>query len=391
MKKVFLPLLFLFTALQMQAQITIEYTDFPLNTNGDTLKAGTISVALPEEGANMVYDYSASSLSPNPSYTVNSLTHSNPDFSANSLRRIFNYPGFIGGFVSNYLFRTFDSQCYCMEGYEEEGYVRDVSGFTGTSGDEIERLANARIFPTPLPWFTFPMNYGDNYVTLNRTSTDFLFKGPSFTSIPNNEVTKIRNTTDSITVNGWGIALLTNPNTSMVDTFEVLYLRRATTRIDSFYDNTGAAIDGALLTSMNTSQGAEIKVVFHELYTKGTAKAVVTWEEYPGIGSTSSFVSLDAFDEAYAVSDNEVKAALVSHRVFPNPVVNQQFQLELDKNNAENWQLEIYNNIGQVAHLQNVTDNITAVALDSKMGSGAYFYAVKNELGEIVARGQLSL
>lgn len=386
MKKLFLPVLFLLSALQMQAQITIDYADFPLDTNGDTLKAAFISLSLPEVGTNMVYDYSSSTINSSPNFTISSLQHTSSDFPANSLRRTFYYPGpFNNSFVENYLFRTLDNQCYCMLGYEQAGYTSNVSGGT------VERLAGADVFPTPSPWFTFPMNYADAYVTTNRTLTDFVFTGSSFANIPNGEVSMARTTIDSINVDGWGIALLTNPFTNTIDSFDVLYLRRSTTRIDSFYNNTGAAIDSVTLAAANTIQGTSRSAIFHELYTKGTAKALITWEEYPPSQSASAFVSLDAFNEAFPVSDNEVKTALVSHRVFPNPVVNQQFQLELNKNNAENWQLEIYSTLGQAVHLQSITDNITGVELDAKMAKGFYFYAVKNELGEIVAKGQLAL
>ena len=75
--------------------------------------------------------------------------------------------------------------------------------------------------------------------------------------------------------------------------------------------------------------------------------------------------------------------------VYPNPIQNHQFQLEIEKNNGENWRLDIYNILGQSIHNELIMNNISTIELNNNLPSGQYFYTVRNENGQLVANGKL--
>jgi hypothetical protein len=97
-----------------------------------------------------------------------------------------------------------------------------------------------------------------------------------------------------------------------------------------------------------------------------------------------------AFTLGIPVNTLNAKQELLVHSAYPNPIQGNQFQIDIDKNNAENWQLDIYNTLGQTVHNEIIINNISMVRLDNRLPNGQYLYTIRNENGQTVANGKLT-
>ena len=100
---------------------------------------------------------------------------------------------------------------------------------------------------------------------------------------------------------------------------------------------------------------------------------------------------LNVNDQHLLTGTETIRNQLTNVNLYPNPIQNHQFQFELEKNNLEVWQLEIYNLMGQRIYDKQIIDDNTTVQLPLELPSGQYFYSLKNENGQRIANGLLTL
>ena len=67
------------------------------------------------------------------------------------------------------------------------------------------------------------------------------------------------------------------------------------------------------------------------------------------------------------------------------------FQLEIEKESAKNWTLQIYTGFGQLVQTEAISSNNTSVKLNDNLLSGHYFYTILNENNEFAANGKFQV
>jgi hypothetical protein len=389
MKRFTLLVLVTMITFSTQAQITINQVNMTLDITGDTLFMANFdfnNLVIPQPGTDMIWDYSTVPVASTKELIYEAAN--NPLFPTSNMRLATSY-SLIGSpdLVPTHRYMTFDAQGLSFDGTEVFDVAIPLESFTANPADTLFNLAGARTETPAWTFIDFPLNYNDASITDSYSDFPIKVDAPTF-GLANYEVTQRRFTRTTKDVTGWGKLVLTDPATMMPDTIEVLLQTRTVISVDSFYDAQGLVPQG-LLFVLGASQGAASPpATYHYFYTKGLNQyAMVIAEENLGIFLAE--YNTEIFKNGLHVSTKDLKSATVAHNVYPNPVQNHQFQLELDKNNMENWQLEISNMLGQTVHQEFVTDNISTVRLNENINSGQYFYTVKNETGQIVANGKL--
>ncbi|MFK7948033.1 MAG: T9SS type A sorting domain-containing protein [Saprospiraceae bacterium] len=390
MKKFTFLLLLTIISLNGQAQITIDQVNMTLDITGDTLfmaEFNPVGIALPQSGADMIWDYSST-----PIVNTKELIYeeaNNPLFPNSNIRLATSYT-LVGAPipVSTHRYMTFDAQGLSFDGTEQFYVPIPLGSFTGNPADSLFNLGGARTEMPSWTWIDFPLNYNDTSTTNSYNDIQIVVDAPTF-GLSNYIVTQRRFSTTSKDANGWGKLVLTDPTTMTPDTIEVLLQERTVMSVDTFYDAAGGLVPETLLGILGLTQGAvgaELK--YYYFYTAGLNQYAMVIAQADGVNALAEY-NTEIFANGLHVNTKNIKPIKVSHRVYPNPIQNHQFQLELDKNNMEDWQLEISNVLGQAVHQESVTDNISTVRLDANLNSGQYFYTVKNEEGQIVANGKL--
>jgi hypothetical protein len=394
MKNFTLTFLFLSLTYLIQAQITLNHWEYSLNPN-DTFQLQLVNNAsnsFPTEGVNQTWDYSAATLGSiiNISFTPTDISTQMNIPNANT-QRIWFQRDFLGNSVDTMIFAT-DDRGFFVEGIKEPGFAQNIASFTGGSSDSLIKMASTEAWTSPLPWVECPLDYADtSTVVATRTSTYFLSVASQ--NLANYEIERRRTMTHSYSVIGWGDLILTNPTTMMPDTFEVLLQRRHRIPVDSFYDASGALVSSSILNLFNLTQGSiNDGWTYYEFYTRGPNASSLTFESpYGNLSPSSIYSSGDLFEEGFNVSTISPTFIEVPHRIFPNPVTNHQFQLEIDKTSAENWSISIHNVTGQLIQQETISSNTSQIELNNNMPNGTYIYSINDEKGKFVATGKLNL
>lgn len=391
MKQITLWALSIFIALPMHAQITIEASDFAFNPNPveDTIfywGFDKIQLSAPQFGADVFWDFSTLPLDGQTYRTVfESATH--PDFPTATLRLPAD-PAYFGVPFSTFDYFTYDNTGLYLDGMVDPSFDFPLGSVTGNTADTISLIGGGRLGTEPRPVVTFPLIYGDSSTIVSYSSLNFIADVPSF-GLNNAPITQSVKRTITSQVNGWGKVTLLNPTTQMVDTFETLLYYQVDVRVDSFYDAANNPVPNSLLNQVGFSQGESFTHEHFSFIIPGADYLAVYFYRLDGVWSTA-LCNKSVFTGATPVSTSDVASNAVHHRIYPNPVQNHRFQLEMDKNNAENWQLQIFDALGRVVHSEAVVDNVHTVQLDSSLPLGQYFYRLRRPNGQVMATGKLS-
>jgi hypothetical protein len=394
MKNFTLTFLFLSLTILGQAQITLndwELGKLESDTNFLTIMSGVNS--FPAIGANQTWDYSSSSFSsviPIPFYPVspeNQLVY--PD--ANT-QRTWWQSDLNGGYTMDTMMFSTDERGFNIEGTQDESWTLNLNSYTGGTADEFKKLSGDRVWSNPGIWVSTPLNYGDTSEIIGVSSTMYEWDVPSMGQ-SNVQMERRRIMTSGYNVVGWGNLILTNPNTMLVDTFEVLLQTRHYVKIDSFFDASGALMSNSLLNILSLTQGQQTDgYQFYEFFTRGPGFAALTIEyPYGNSSPSTSYITGNLFEEGFNVATKEPQFVQTPHRIYPNPIRDHHFQLDVEKTSAENWTLNIHNIMGRLIQTEQITNNVTEVSLDSRFPTGTYIYSIIDENDKFLATGKLNL
>ena len=379
----------------IQAQITLNHWEYPLEPN-DTFQltmANGGSTSIPfTGGANQTWDYSDLSFgSPIPIVipalnAVNQTTYPNAN-----IQRIW-YVRDLVNFHPDSLVIASDNRGLIWEGVQDIPFSHNIASYTGNAGDQLTKLKKDHQWATPMPLVGTPLNYADSVAITNHRSSDYLLTSPTL-GLSDEPLERRRTLNYSYSVIGWGNLILTNPATMLPDTFEVLLQRQIREVVDTFYDASGNLFPHmSILSSLPNSptNGQTTKLTMYEFFTRGPIQAALSWEVYPGFGTTP-YISGDLFEAGFNVGTKETQFVQTPHRVFPNPVSERRFQLEIEKESAKNWTLQIYTGFGQLVQTEAISSNNTSVKLNDNLLSGHYFYTILNENNEFAANGKFQV
>ena len=377
----------------LQAQITIEHSDFTLDPTGDNILLAEYDASswlAPNAGENMTWNYSNGTQLGTSSFVFEAT--SNPSY-PNANMRYSTTIGLAGMFFAlpTYGYVNVDQQGFGYQGIDVPGAIVPLEFLTGNPADTLFHLETARTETNPWNYVSFPLNYDDSSIIVSESVQSVIVESPTF-GLSYFQIDQVLTTTIEKNVIGWGNLILKNPSTSQDMTLEVLLHERIEVRVDSFFDVSGNPIPNALLNVLGLSQGSVSgEFTYYDFFAKGANYRVMRLAGPTGGSPAYSDVNLEAFLIAFNVDTEEVQPEFVNHKIYPNPIQNHQFQLGLEKNNSENWQLEVYNLIGQTVHQASITDNNSVVYLNNNLTKGHYLYAVKNEMGQVVSKGKLVL
>lgn len=377
----------------LQAQITIDpYEIGPQPVDTFDYYYFTSTLPLPTTGANQVWDYSSMTsnflfsapFNPPPADVAAAVP------SATTYR--FWYQTDLTAYKEDTMLFATNAMGLTRPGVVDGAYTDNISFYTGGAQDQLSKVRTYSVFSTPEPWYLAPMNFGDSSFTVSKRTSKYILDAPSI-NYPNFQMERRRTVTTDIDVVGWGLLILQNPITTVVDTFEVLLQTRTRLARDTFVDVSGNLVPDSVLSLFSFTQGQITDGwEFFDMVAKGTGFSVLYWEmPYGNTNPSFSGISRKEFDRAYSVSTKAPQVNAVAHKVYPNPVTNHQFQLEIDKDMNETWKLNIYNFGGQLIHQEDVKSNNMQVNLGAGFTSGYYFYSVTNEQDEIKVTGKLTL
>ena len=388
MKKITLLFLMISLTTLLEAQITYTAADFTFNPNGDTTYYQDLDLSqttVPQFGEDVFWDYSNVPLVGNTRVTIyEAATLSG--FATANIRRAATVE-YVGIDFPNYEYFTYDATGFYLDGETDLPLSLPLSGITGNPADTLKVIGGPRVKTEQRPFVFFPATYGDNKTTIGYETINFVADIPSF-NLSNLAIAQVAKREHYLEVKGWGNVALLNPQTQAVDTFEAILFHETSMRRDSFFDAANNLIPAALLTPLGLAQGQSGSTEHYSIMVPGVNFLGVYVQTINGTVETARY-NEEIFTQGIPVSTKAVKANKTAHAVYPNPIQNDQFQLEIEKNNAENWQLDIYNVLGQSIHNELIINNVSTVELNNNLPSGQYFYIVKNENGQTVANGKL--
>lgn len=397
MKAILSTLFIVIISLNLTAQITITAEDYPIDVTASAIPikivtADATGIMVPQGGEDMVWDYTGLLSLTN---TVNFLRPApNPVIPNSNLKT----PGRFGTLLnqSSYPamdYYNYDSTGLSYTGRETSPSTETLGWTTGNFSDYLTMTGSDYINSTPIYRIKFPCNYGDSESFTIQDTFKYLV-GVSMFNLLDYEVNEVNQQAVDYEVSGWGTLKLTEPNTQIDESFEVLLRTNTITTIDSFFEPGGDLVPSSLLIPFGLSQGMMLSTtVSYTFYVKGFSGYALQINTYNGVIS-SVYYNIDVFN-AQTVGTNNQKPALISHTVFPNPVQNHQFQIQFEKTSPKDWQFELVNIIGQSVHQQTFTEGVSTVQakvqLNNNLPKGSYFYTIRNEHGAVIANGSIGL
>jgi hypothetical protein len=238
MRNLFILFAFVFGLGQINAQITLERSDYTLEIGSDIYRThiNPDGVVIPSEGANQVWDYTF--LVELDSDTIALEAYSGAEFSAANASRDLVTLQTVGPLEvpferTNYF--TLNDNEYGRAGVKFQSLAIPIAGITGNPADSINYLESIGNYPDNPGYFAwFPMNYGDirttNYTVNNEflltVTANFLDHVPCLNKVTGNS---------EYEAVGWGTLSLVNPADQSTVELEVLAMKQTTIEIDSFF------------------------------------------------------------------------------------------------------------------------------------------------------------
>lgn len=390
------PLITLITLLllstQVQAQITIERSDFTLEVGAQT-KAWNVDYAnasIPEVGEGMVWDFS--NLVLGDSFLVDYAPPSNPAFPNANLTEPSS--GTILGDLAvlpSISYSLLDDTGYGALGLTNETVHVPLGVVTGGTSDTLTILEKAMVYTERRTLLQFPLNYGDSWEYNIDFSLDFAVTVAAF-GLQGVPAAQISSDSATLTVAGYGTLILPNPDGPELDpvSIEALMIKR-TDRVTNNYTLGGQPAPQVMLDLFGLAQGENRTSTRYFFYAKGLPRTAVNIN-VNGNGDIDFFTISDAITDVVS-STSKATTELVPVMVFPNPASGS-FQLAFDKTDAQDWTVELYNALGQAVHRQVIAGGSGTTYAElrlPKLSAGQHHYVLRSREGKIMASGSVML
>ena len=394
MKKTFTSAILLIFIFQLQAQITIERSDYPLEIGDSTFRTAVTNsneLTIPATGTDLVWDFSNLTFNLNDQYyNFSNTAGTDPMVPESNCFSIQDSPSpfFPGLTFEATFFAAIDEEGYRTVGKTTSAEDYPLLAVTGSPTDSLNFQFSLSIYEDPSVRGKFPMNFGENENETNTLHNYFLLTIGAFglSNVPG-DFKVIRNS--QRTIDSWGTIILTDPVTGLPAEFETLLVINDGIRVDSVL-LAGAPAPQALLDLVGLAQGSETPEVEYEFWTKGLDGPILSIFTNSS-GQLSGVINPGISD--IILSTPKVAKNLLPVSVFPNPN-NGTFQLEFEKSNSKVWSFDLYNNLGQIIHQQNIEDftgnSKTTISLTSQ-NVGLYHYIIRNEKNTVMASGNIIL
>lgn len=391
-QKLYLSLCFFFLLWGAHAQISLTRNDFTVSSNrADTILTQGMQrkgFQLPKGGNNQFWDYSSlqdSAVAPNRFVT--------------SVENPFGiFPNSTGVYTATYTFGPFRvTNNYQFERYAEDGYSIQgtifaggrfpLRSFTGFATDSVVLFSKVDNYTNnPLYYYKFPLTSTSNQTWRYRNVINFeLTVGlVGLNRAPGQVVTNEFKRDSTI---GWGTLRMRNPKGGSALDFAVLLVETAELSRDSFYLSGGPA-PGLLLGALGLEQNAVRRNTSYNFYGARFASAILSAALR---NDTLARVTRSINPVRGLVTDlPDVKELKAQTKLYPNPSPGE-FHLEFDKTEAADWDILIYNALGQMVALERVSAPSGPVKqhiqLNPTLSNGTYFYHLLDQRSLIRSSG----
>ena len=151
----------------------------------------------------------------------------------------------------------------------------------------------------------------------------------------------------SDSVCGWGKMRIKRPTGDTTQYFNVLQVRSTKIEKDSFYIK-GAGFPAHLLTLLGITQGNVIKSYRTSFYRAGRLTPLARFTFSDSTYSTVIASEIDTNISVHGTGVNEIPTAYNDIKIYPNPVVNHTFTVEIPESANGSWSYDIIGINGQV-------------------------------------------
>jgi hypothetical protein len=390
MRRILTPLVVLFLGLQLQAQITIERTDFTLEA-GQRVTAWHLdytNASIPEAGENMIWDFSELALSDG--FYTDYVAPSNPLFPEANISDPL-YLSLLGGLSERegVSFNLLDETGYGYLGDTTPSTSVSLMPFTGNPQDTLEALSSVRQFSTRKSTIEFPLNYGGSW-SYDITSTDDFEVTLQAYNLYNTPAAQITRDSSSYSVAGYGTLILPNPNGLGNVSVEALMVKRER-EITYNYLLGGQPAPPPMLELFNLIQGEKIQSTRYFFYAKGLPRSAANIRVESN-GEITLFTIPDDLKNLISSSSDLTYTEQV--RVFPNPAAGGSVLTVEVPSKIHDGTFELLDTYGRSL----ATYSIDAVqgqhiqcTLPVSLPAGIYAYRIRDHASKIRGTGKLNI
>lgn len=385
-----LPILFLGITTFSLAQITLNREDYPLQPN-DTVYTRILapfSVAIPEEGENLVWDYTNMEFAQQVGNIENAGSH--PNFPNANIVEMVNltFVGSVG--QETHFIEELDEEGHKVVGREVFPAQSDLVFLTASFTDSLNFLGRIDEYKEPLYIVKFPLNYQDTFFSNFTIITPFELTLP-FIGFNQAYSEQVAHLSYEYEVSGWGDLILPNPLLGGgKQSFETLLLKRTSTRVDSFYIDSLPA-DPTLLALLGLGQGQTTKRTNYTFWVKDLNRSALSITVSDATGDVVG-ASMSRDVNNFITTSTRNLEELLTLSLFPNPA-NQFLQYTFDKKDNYIWSGQLLNSIGQIVVEKELdyakgTQTVSQV-LSANLKSGNYYFLLRDSDYQIRAKKKI--
>lgn len=379
----------LFLSTQLQAQITIERSDYTLeegrevNWNLDYSNASP-----PEEGEGMVWDFSDLPLGNG--FFFDYVAASSAEFPEANLKGAITR-SILGGLAERpgEEFYLLDDTGRGPVGGIYEPTAVPLALLTGGATDTLKVLRTVEDFMGRKANIQFPLNYGDTWAYDISSDADFLISVAAF-GVQNAPAGQITRDSAVASVSSYGTLILPNPSGIGSVSMDVLMVKRVR-KVVFTYTLGGQPAPQVMLDALGLEQGESQDFTRYFFYAKGLPRSAANIR-VNGNGEIDLFTIPDEIKNIVS-STSKVAAEPVQVTAFPNPASGS-FQLAFDKPDAQDWTVELHNALGQMVHRQVIAGGAGATHADvllPNLPAGLHHYVLRSRTGMVMASGSVVL
>jgi hypothetical protein len=376
------------------SQITITRADYTVSgvvaDNTVYRDISIVGLAIPQRGANKIWDYTTIKDTTTIRTTVNTpavaATFSDATFV--SIPR----PSFGIYLFADTLYRRLDATGLYILGHRRgDRAAANIATQTGGTNDSIIALPITSRYANPPFLLKFPMTSTTFSKVLVLDTLPYQLKWAAAGYAPA-DVLDVRRYEYTTEVIGWGTLRLRNPVIGREPLeFGVLFERNTELRMDSFFLN-GATMPKRVLDSFKLVQGKrDTASVLYNLRGIGAKRGILsfTMSNDETVITTANRViepNLNLQTGTRELLNNDVPLS-----IFPNPTT-EGVNFEFDKKTDGDWQIVIYNEVGKLIDYQTIKSPQGRInhnmQLDKSLPSGTYFTQIVDELSLIRSSGR---
>ncbi len=402
-RRLTLLILVVFSAVALQAQITINQANFPLKA-GDTVKFKNIdttrtTLTAPTSGAAQSWDYSSILVKDSVAYTTFATVSGDTSFPTANLVSKGSINLINGLAVPVVYYERLDANGFVTLGRKTPATSASLKGVT-TLADSVIVPSTTNVYLASFPTPKFPLTYNSAYTFSNKTANPFTVKNISVFGSSIGDISAIYTNyvKDTSTVSGYGALKVPNPTAGgAAFTIPVLLVKTHTVSVDSFASpGLSTSILNLLLSQIGLIQGQVTVTDSYDFYSLNGRTSILSMTFPNNTGSTSPATRKPtgtyAYQEATKVTPIfEPLVANVEVRMYPNPVAATGATLEFEKTLNTDWNLLIMNAMGQVMSIEKISGGKGIVVHTlpvASLNNGVYTYFLLTAEGMQAASGK---